>query len=256
MRKPTFSPTKLTTYLTCRIKYHWAYMTPYGKWMRRPHPAFAFGSNLHRALEYFHSAGGAEKLSPDEFHHAFNQLWSHAGFETAEQSEAFKQTGLELAQQYYQTQREQPAEAVVLFTERMLRRDMGRYVLMGRIDRVDEYPDGTLEIIDYKSGRSEVSEEQVRNDLALHCYALLLQEHYPDRPLRIAIYALRPNKKAAVSLDAETLEEFRELLNRLVAQILDEDWGLLNPQWIPECVECEFQDLCVRKLGLNLPNPL
>jgi hypothetical protein len=55
MRKPTFSPTKLTTYLTCRIKYYWAYMTPYGKWMRRSHPAFAFGANLHRALEYFHS---------------------------------------------------------------------------------------------------------------------------------------------------------------------------------------------------------
>jgi len=256
MRKPTFSPTKLTTYLTCRIKYHWAYMTPYGKWMRRQHPAFAFGTNLHRALQYFHSAGGAEKLSPDEFHQAIHQLWSHAGFETTEQSEAFKQTGLELAQQYYQTQREQPAEAIVLFTERMLRRDMGRYVLIGRIDRVDEYPDGTLEIIDYKSGRSQVSEEQVRNEFALHCYALLVQEHYPDRPLKIAIYALRPNKKVSLALSADTLEEFRELLNRLVEQILEEDWSLLNPHWIPECAECEFRALCVRHLGLNLPNPL
>ncbi|BCW95166.1 MAG: PD-(D/E)XK nuclease family protein [Fimbriimonadales bacterium] len=251
MRKPTFSPTKLTTYLTCRIKYHWAYMTPYGRWMRRPNPAFTFGANLHRALDYFHTAGGAEKLSPDALHHALEQLWSDAGFENAQQSEAFKQHGRELVSQYYQAQAEQPPEAVVLFTERMLRRDMGRYILTGRIDRLDEHPDGSLEIIDYKSGRADVDETQVQNDLALHCYALLVQELYPDRPLWIAIYALRPNKKVAVPLDADALEEFRALLDGLVAQILDEDWEILTPRWIPHCAGCEFLELCVRKLGLT-----
>jgi len=251
MRKPTFSPTKLTTYLTCRVKYHWAYMTPYGRRMRRPNPAFAFGANLHRALEFFHTAGGAEKLSPDEFRHALECLWSDAGFESAQQSEAFKQHGHALVSQYYEAQAAQPTEAVVLFTERTLRRDMGRYILTGRIDRVDEHPDGALEIIDYKSGRAEVDEEQVRNDLALHCYALLLQEIYPDRPLWIAIYALRPNKKVAVPLDTDALAEFRELLDALVAQILDEDWDTLTPRWIPHCAGCEFLELCVRHLGLN-----
>jgi len=253
MRKPTFSPTKLTTYLTCRVKYHWAYMTPYGRLMRRPNPAFAFGANLHRALEFFHTAGGAEKLSPDEFRHALERLWSDAGFESAQQSEAFKQHGHALVSQYYEAQAAQPTEAVVLFTERTLRRDMGRYILTGRIDRVDEHPDGALEIIDYKSGRADIDEEQVRSDLALHCYALLLQEIYPDRPLWIAIYALRPNKKVAVPLDADALAEFRELLDALVGQILDEDWDTLTPRWIPHCAGCEFLELCVRHLGLNPP---
>lgn len=253
MPKPTFSPTKLSTYLLCRVKYHWAYHTPYGKWLRRPNPAFAFGANLHRVLEYFHNAGGADKLSAEEFHHALEQLWSPMGFETDAQSDAYKQEGLQLTQQYYQQQLAQPSEAVVLFTERTLRRDMGRYVLMGRLDRVDEHPDGTLEIIDYKSGRTDVDEAQVRNDLALHCYALLLQEYYPDRPLQIAIYALRANKKVAVALTPDELEEFRIMLNRLVDEILDEDWELLNPRWIPHCAECDFLELCVRKLGLS-PN--
>ncbi len=250
MRKPTFSPTKINTYLLCRVKYHWAYLTPYGRWMRRPNPAFTFGANLHRALEYFHNAGGAEQLSPEAFHQAFERLWRDAGFETAQQSEQFKQAGLELAQRYYQTHAEQPPEAAVLFTERALRRDMGRYILTGRIDRVDEHPDGALEIIDYKSGRADVSEAQVRNDLALHCYALLLQEHYPDRPLRIALYALRANKKVAVEVSPESLDEFRQMLNQLVGQILDEDWEILTPRWIDPCAACEFLSLCVSKLGL------
>jgi len=248
MRKPTFSPTKLTTYLTCRIKYHWAYMTPYGKWMRRPNPAFAFGSNLHRALSYFHTAGGAEQLPPEAIHHALEQLWSHTGFETAQQSEFFKQHGHALIADYYQAHATQPSQATVLFTERTLRRDMGRYILTGRLDRVDELPDGTLEIIDYKSGRADVDEQQVRNDLALHCYALLVQEHYPDRPLRIAIYALRPNKKATVPLAADALETFREQLDRLVTQILDEDWDWLTPRRIAHCAECAFLNLCAHQL--------
>ncbi|MCS6922802.1 MAG: PD-(D/E)XK nuclease family protein [Fimbriimonadales bacterium] len=251
MRKPIFSPTKLSTYLLCRLKYHWAYQTPYGRWMRRPNPAFALGTNLHRTLQFFHDAGGVETLTPDAVHQALEQLWSHAGFESLEQSEAYKQTGLELVQQYYQAQREQPQEAVVLFTERTLRRDMGRYILTGRLDRVDERPDGALEIIDYKSGRTHVDEEQVRNDLALHCYALLLQEQYPDRPLWIAIYALRVNKKVAVHLSPEELQAFRQMLDQLVAQILDEDWAVLTPRWIPHCAECEFLELCMRHLGLT-----
>lgn len=261
MPKPIFSPTKISVYLTCRVKYHWAYHTPYGKWLRRANPAFAFGSNLHRVLEYFHNAGGAERVSAEEFHQALEQLWSSAGFETDEQSEAFKQTGLELAQQYYQQQLEQPSQAVVLFTERMLRRDMGRYILTGRIDRVDEHPDGTLEIIDYKSGRTDVDEDQVRNEFALYCYALLVQEYYPDRPLWIAVYALRPAKKVAVPLSPEELVEFQQMLNRLVDEILDEDWELLNPRWIDHCAACEFLELCTRKLGLvpqlsSTPPPL
>jgi putative RecB family exonuclease len=252
MRKPTFSPTKLTTYLTCRIKYHWAYMTPYGRWMRRPNPAFAFGANLHRALEYFHTAGGAEKLSPDEFRHALDSLWSDAGFETAQQSEAFKQRGHEIASRVLRS-----AGGAAHLKPSCCSRS-GRCGAIwdatssrGALIASMNTPTARWRLSTTKAGALMIDEEQVRNDLALHCYALLLQEIYPDRPLWIAIYALRPNKKVAVLLDADALVEFRDLLDALVAQILDEDWDLLAPRWIPHCAGCEFLELCVRKLGLN-----
>ncbi|MFQ3610697.1 MAG: PD-(D/E)XK nuclease family protein [Fimbriimonadales bacterium] len=252
MRKPSLSPTKITTYLTCRVKYYWAYQTPYGRYLKRGNAQLALGANLHRALQAFHEQGGAQALSPEQIAQTLEQLWSMQGFRSQEESEHHKQVGHALIQDYYQRQVEQPSEAVPLFTEKMLRRDMGEFVLIGRIDRVDEHPDGTLEIIDYKSGRSTVSEEQVREDLALHCYALLIQEQYPDRPLRLSIDALRAGVKATVPVSWEHLQEFRELLVEIGHRILRDTFEVLEPELIPHCARCEFLPLCQRHFGLRV----
>ncbi len=246
MRKPTLSPTKITTYLTCRAKYYWAYISPLGRKYQQPNPTMALGANLHRVLQAFHELGGAERLNPHQVEQMLESLWSEQGFASSEQSKAHKQIGHTLMHNYYHQQAEQPSEARLLFTERMLRRDLGAFVLIGRVDRVDEYPDGTLEIIDYKSGRTQVSEEQVTNDLALHCYALLVETLYPERPLRIALYALQISEKASVPVSPETLREFQEMLTLLGTQILNDTFETLEPEPIPHCAVCQFLPLCQR----------
>jgi len=100
-----------------------------------------------------------------------------------------------------------------------------------------------------------VTEEQVANDLALHCYALLLQHVYPDRPLLISIYALRAGTKATVALTAEHMEEFATLLDELAQQILHTDFESLQPVPIPHCAKCEYLPLCNRRFGLEPPAP-
>ena len=87
------------------------------------------------------------------------------------------------------------------FVERQLRYDMGDFNLIGRLDRVDEYPDGTLEIVDYKTGRETVSEEDVAGDLAMSIYQLLLHKKHPDRPIRARIEAVRTGISATAALN-------------------------------------------------------
>ncbi len=246
MRKPTLSPTKITTYLTCRTKYYWAYISPLGRRYRWQHPLVALGSNLHRVLQAFHELGGVERLTPQQMEQMLDYLWRAESFSSPEQSEAHKQIGLTLMQAYYQNQVGQPPEGHTLFTERMLRRDLGSFVLIGRIDRVDEYPDGTLEIIDYKSGRTHVSEEQVANDIALHCYALLLETLYPERPLRIALYALQIGEKVSLPVNPDTLREFQLMITALGEQILRDPFEDIAPEPIPHCEVCNFLPLCER----------
>lgn len=251
MRKPTLSPTRIQTYLTCRVKYYWAYLSPLGRRFRRPNPALALGANLHRVLQLFHQLGGVETFSREQVAHALETLWSAEGFETAEQSEAHKQLGHALIANYYERQSAQPSPARTLFTEKLLRMDRGDYLLVGRLDRVDEHPNGALEIIDYKSQRQVVTEEQVANDLALYCYALLLQHHYPDRPLLISIYALQAGEKATVAITPNQLREFARLLDDIAQQILHTDFEPLQPAPIPHCEVCEYLPLCARHFGLQ-----
>ena len=56
-RKQTLSPSKITTYLACPVKFGWTYLDPRGKWYLKSKSYYSFGSTLHKVLERFHNAG-------------------------------------------------------------------------------------------------------------------------------------------------------------------------------------------------------
>lgn len=251
-RKPVLSPTRIRTYLLCEVKYYHSYLNPQGKWYMRARREYSFGSTMHAVLQHLHAAGGVERVSVEQLQQAMNQQWVDAGYESPEQAAQFQQMGARLLQQYHSQQQqilqEVPAEQLprLFLQERLLRMDMGQFALVGRIDRVDEHPDGTLEIIDYKSFRTEVTPEQVHDDLAMCCYQLLLKHHYPDRRIIAAIVALQTGASARASLTDEELREFREDIRILGEEIVSRDFEYPEPVRIPHCDECDFLPLCER----------
>ena len=72
-------------------------------------------------------------------------------------------------------------EGKTIAVERTLKLEMSDFVLVGRVDRLVELGDGTLEIVDYKSRRKRVTAEDVANDLAMSCYQMLVRHAYPGR---------------------------------------------------------------------------
>jgi hypothetical protein len=128
----------------------------------------------------------------------------------------------------------------------MLRLDLGEFVLTGRIDRLDEWPDGTLEIVDYKSGRGGVTREDVASDLAMACYQLLATHNYPDRPILATIHALRSGERASWSMPKDELAAFSEDIRALGIEILNRDWEVVTPAWKELCPECDFRPLCLK----------
>jgi RecB family exonuclease len=118
------------------------------------------------------------------------------------------------------------------------------FELVGRIDRVDEHPDGSLEIIDYKSGRNEITEADVEADLAMSVYQLLLQAKYPDRPIRATIFALKSGKSASWSMPTEDLEVLKMDLHELGKHMVAVNWDELQPSPKLLCGTCDFLPLC------------
>jgi len=244
--KPTLSPSKFVTYLACPVMYRWSFVDPRGRWYRTAKPYFSFGATLHKVLQRFHEQGGVGEVPKETLLADYEESWIEAGYDSPEESARRLEMGRELLVAYYEKQAAAPTLAKPVYVERMLRFDLGPFLLQGRVDRVDEHPDGALEVVDYKSGRDSVTEEDVRNDLAMCAYQLLLRRLHPERSVRATIHALRANQSATVGLTDEELAQFEESLRLLGEEILETDFAALKPAFKAVCLGCDFVPLCKR----------
>jgi putative RecB family exonuclease len=205
---------------------------------------YSFGNTLHRVLERFHDSGDVGVETTGQLLSAFEESWIDSGFRSAEEmSEAYSE-GLAILERHVEDHQVQARESKTLFVEKQLRHDMGDFVLLGRLDRVDEYPDGTLEIIDYKSGRQSVCERDVEEDIAMNVYQILLKKKYPDREVRARIWALRSGESATHAFTAQQLDEFEAVVLQIGRQIVLEDFHERRPVDRPLCASCDFLPLC------------
>ena len=243
-RKPTLSPSKLTTYLACPDKYKWTYVDERGKWYLRSKSYYSFGTSLHSVLQRFHDEGDKGVTTVHQAVAVLEENWIEAGYASQDDMMQAMAEGKEIVENYIENFKAQPVTAKTLYIEKLLRVDLGPFVLIGRIDRVDEHDDGSLEIVDYKSGRQDVSAEDVSGDLAMNCYGLLLSSKHPGVAVSASIVALRSGEKATVVFDKDELEHFRQDLVVLGEEVLERDYDSLVPVGKPLCKECDFLPLC------------
>ena len=252
-RKLTLSPTKIGTYLACRLMYKLTYIDRLSRFYYRPKSYHSFGGSLHKALEEYHKLGGPQTQSAEQLVDRMRQAWVSAGYASEQEEREHLESAAQFLQHYHTTHR---IEGVTtLLTEKPLKLDMGEFNLMGRIDKIDEHPDGHLEVIDYKSGRLSVEEDEVRNDLAIRIYAYLARGTYPDRGITAGIYCLASGEKATVEFSDEEFTQIEDELRAVASEIaqVDED-SEIGPVWLEDvCPECDYLRLCARKAGWNSP---
>lgn len=243
-RKPTLSPSKLTTYLACPLKYRWTYVDPRGKWYLKSKSYYSFGTTLHRVLERFHDAGDTGVETTHQALAALEENWVDAGFSSAdEMAEAFGE-GKAILERYVEERIQKPIPGKTLHVEKLFRMDMGEFDLVGRVDRVDEHEDGSLEIVDYKSGRGTVDVDDVSSDIAMSCYQVLLRNQYPDRQIKATIVAIRSGIEASYSMPLDEMEEFVFDLKELGHRIMCHDYYELVPVAKGLCPQCDFLRIC------------
>jgi putative RecB family exonuclease len=243
-KKPTLSPSKITTYLACPVKYRWTHIDARGRWYMKAKSYFSFGASLHRVLERFHDSGDNGVETTRQALAALEENWLEAGFSSADEMADAYGEGKAIIERYVEEHQIARAGANTLFVEKFLKRDMGDFILVGRLDRVDEHEDGTLEIVDYKSSRASVKPEDVAQDIAMSCYQLLLKEQYPTRVIKATIVSLRTGEQASYSMLAEEMDEFEFSLKELGRTMLCHDYFELVPIKKGLCVECDFLPLC------------
>jgi RecB family exonuclease len=244
-RKPEFSPTRLRAYLTCPMMYRLEYVDKVGRWYHRAQAGWAFGSTLHQTLQNFHEEGGAVHVSREELVERLDQTWISSGYRSAESEIAHRATAERILETYHAEAMERVETTHTFLTEKMLKYDMGPFVLTGRIDRIDEHvDDGALEIVDYKS-RIGITEIEVKEALAMSIYQLLVKRLYPDRRVFATIHALVGGVTASASYTDEELDALEDDIRGLGIEVLERDFEAVRPKPIPgECLDCDFFRAC------------
>ncbi len=254
-RKFVLSPTKLRIYYRCAAEYRLEYIDKLGRFYHKARPGFAFGSSLHRALDAFHTAGGAETITEETLTESLSTLWVAKGYEGDEQEATFREEGTRILREYHAAQVaarvaapvDAPPPPHILYTEKTLRMLLTPDIaLSGRIDRVDEHHDGSLEIVDYKSGRETVTEEDVAHSLAMNVYQVLLKDKHPDRRVFSTIVALRSGSSASHELTDEARAGLTTECRETGEKVLGMNWDTVQPTPNNHCPHCDFLPYCSR----------
>jgi putative RecB family exonuclease len=246
--KLRLSPTRIGTFLACRVMYKYDYIDRIGRFYHKASAGNSFGSTLHQALHDFHVAGGVVAEDSEVLAKRAIQSWRSAGYRDEADEERHRELAISLLQSYHNAESRKEGATRVFLAEKMIAYDMGDFILTGRVDRIDEHLEGgALEIVDYKSGRTSVTPDEVRDALAMSVYQLILKRLYPERRVMATIHALRSGESATIELSDTQLTEWESELRHIGERLLGTDWESVRPTYLENvCPDCDFLRLCTR----------
>jgi len=244
MRKPILSPTRLTTYLACPVKYRWTFVDPRGKVFQRAKWYYSFGTSLHRALEELYKGEHTGVPVVAEAVERLEENWVSAGYVSPDEAEEALAEGRSIISSFVEAEVGRAKEVEVLDVERRIQLDVGEYVLLGVLDRINRLDDETIEVVDYKSLREGTTEDDVRYDVAMNVYQILVRSVFPANRYFSTIIALRTGEATSVEVTEDEVSEFRVALDRLASEILNREFQEIEPRPKAICRSCDFLRLC------------
>lgn len=204
------SYSRLDTFDICNAKYFWSYIT---KEPRTFAEAATMGNIVHGVLEKC----DLDDLSQQEF----NELFYEESVDRDPDgiiSQDLYDAGAQMLAEYIDRHKDDPVytEERELYFEGVI----GNALFRGYIDRIDLKPDGSIHVIDYKSGKYEQAQKWAHQNLQLGLYALFARKMWPDKwPIRGDLYYLRSAKMIGHTYTEEDLAWVAEAVQAKVTEI-------------------------------------
>ncbi len=253
-----FSHSQLNTYRECPLRY--AFERVYRVPIVRERGYFTFGSAVHKAFEDFVTAKRAAAASGepppgiDDLRGAFDRAWDPTLLGDEGRAKMYEARIPSTLARFYDRELRNPATAIRVEADFIMRLDGAAFgepvSLVGQIDRIDRLPDGSVEIIDYKTGHAR-SQADVDRDDQLSLYALALREGAvsdPEtgdplqKPSRLTLYFVDEDRALTTTRTDEQLDEFRGRLLATAARIRAGDFAA-TPSF-RTCERCDYARLC------------
>jgi DNA helicase-2/ATP-dependent DNA helicase PcrA len=259
----TLSHSQMRAYLECPLAY--AFDKVYRIPVAETPGYFEFGHVIHRAFEVYARArrdalaAGQPGPDYDVLRRALADAWDARRFADVQAATHYAARAEPALRRFYERELTRPAEAVdfeVGFTLEVSG-DTGETPVRfyGVIDRIDRHPDGSIEIIDYKTGRPR-NQRQVDEDDQLSAYALALamgavRAPHTGQPLpaasKLTLYFTETDTAVSTTRSDEQLADFRTRLLGVARRIRSGDFTANPDYW--RCGRCEYRRICPSREG-------
>ena len=191
------SPERLRTFRRCRLRYRDQYVD---RLPGRASPGYALGALVHAALHDFFRYVPPSERDEERLITILDEKWLALARFPAATRESLRERA---EAQLRLFAREEDLSVQPLALESHLQVPLSEAVaLVGRVDRIDQEPDGGLHIIDYKTG-PRPEEPDVEQ---LHLYAIMVARTLTGPLRRASYYYLELGEVLSISPDRQELE--------------------------------------------------
>ncbi len=212
-----------------------------------------FGTYIHKVLKWFYQKD-PHFPTLDALLKYYREYWPKKteGFEwkDPEEEKSYFKEGLRILEEFYN--KNIPHKTSILDLETRFEvvidenpdKPNGKHILTGVIDRIDKLPDGTVEIIDYKTGKRMPSQNALDKNDQLSLYAIGLKNRWPrikTENLKLSLYFLKFNEKINTKRTEKDLEEAKNKVIDLIHKIEKSDF---EPRSSVLCGWCGYRNIC------------
>jgi DNA helicase II / ATP-dependent DNA helicase PcrA len=231
------SASAVESYETCPLQFKFEREW---KLSRQVHAAMQYGASMHRVLRtYYDSVRLGRTKTDDELIQQFRDDLTATGIQDDYQRDLYLKQGLQQLQDFLAGMRSTPPPDV-LHTEEWFDVQIAGTKVAGRIDRIDRNADGSVAIVDYKTGKAR-SQEDADESLQLSIYAMAAHEKWGYRVGALVFQNLEGNVPVSSKRAEFQLAEARERVLAVARGIAE---GNFEPKLDYHCNFCAFRGLC------------
>ncbi len=254
-----FSFSSLRAFQVCPYQFKMAYIL---KVPLQGSPQFSFGNSMHITLQKFYkqiqTLNSAEQgslftrtkkdskqtsnihvLPFDDLLELYETSWISDWYHSKHEREEYFKKGRQILKTFYTFHTDN--WTIPLTLEKGFKLKLGKYLITGKIDRVDQLEDGSLHIIDYKTGK--VKEKIIGDDKDQLLLYQLIAEQLPEyrnigKVGNLTYYYLNKNVQIDFLGKEKDIKKLEEKMIKIIDKIYATDFSAITKK--QACGRCNY----------------
>jgi len=237
-----FSPSALGKFEDCPMQYKFAYILGIPT---APKPFFDLGTSVHNTIEALTKMKReGKKIDEETGLKVLDCGWITGNYSSEAAETQAKENAKKMISNFLTW--EETFDGEIAAVEEWFPFKINGFEVRCKLDRLNKTSGGEFEVVDYKSSKTALSSNKLRENLQMNVYALAVKKHFSQAPTKIIHYYPKPKthengKVVEARITSEMLEETENKIKEIIDTITKEKFEVKEK---PNCMFCDYKGIC------------